>query len=69
MTDQELLEDFISFIKKQLRFGSSQSPTLHALIDQYTSYQNDKEKITAGLHKLNAVQFKDGIAKIDMDKI
>jgi hypothetical protein len=69
MTDQELLEDFISFIKKQLHFGSSKSPTLHALIDQYTSYENDKEKIIAGLHRLDAVFFKDGIAKINMDKI
>ena len=69
MTDQELLEDFVSFLKKQLHFGSSKSPLLHAMIDQYTSYENDKEKITAGLHRLNAVQFIDGVAKIDMDKI
>ncbi|MEO5998327.1 MAG: hypothetical protein ABIN89_16350 [Chitinophagaceae bacterium] len=69
MKDQELVDNFISFIKKQLHFGSSTAPLLYAMIDQYTSYENEKETLIAGLNKLNAVKIKNGVAKIDMDKI
>lgn len=69
MTDQELVEDFISFIKKQLHYGSSKAPLLKALIDEYTPYDSEKEKLVAGLENLQAVRYNGENAVIDLKKI
>ena len=69
MTDEELLADFINFIKKQLHYGSSRTPLMEAMIGDYTGYATEVEKLTAGLEKLDAIKYKGGNAIIDMDKI
>jgi hypothetical protein len=69
MSDEQLLEDFIDFIRKQLHYGSSKAPMLEAMIGDYTGSQTDIKKITAGLHKLNAILYTNGNAVIDMKKI
>lgn len=69
MTDPELVADFIDFLKKQLRFGSSKAPLLQAMIDDYTSYETEKEKIVAGLHRMGAIKYNGGNATIDMEKL
>lgn len=69
MTDLELVDDFIEFIKKQLRFGSSKAPLLQAMLDDYTSYETEKEKIIAGLHKQGVINYHGGNATIDMEKL
>lgn len=69
MTDPELVDDFIEFLNKQLRFGSSKAPLLHAMIDDYTFYETEKEKIVAGLHKLGLIKYHGGNATIDLEKL
>lgn len=69
MTDQELVEDFIGFIKKQLHYGSSKAPLLYAMIDEYTSYDSEKAKLVAGLENLSAVKYSGENAVIDLKKI